>query len=214
MKVPVHVLPVGDENVGGDVAIVSMVTPGQVRKFSRGPPRRSFVRSFGYKDKRAELKMVVVGTGGKPDAVLARMPIVLKDGLASYSLAFESGDQDRHIEARIDPQPGEVSPANNAFGADLAIDHTKIRHASSTSKGRPTAMPLCGRVLSALGGRELRGAYSSLQQALMEDPDVECTAVMPGGAGNDYSTLSAYRMNADAGSPKTPPNCSPTTRSS
>ena len=35
MKVPVHVLPVGDEDVGGDVAIVSMVAPNQVRKFSR-----------------------------------------------------------------------------------------------------------------------------------------------------------------------------------
>ena len=70
---------------------------------------------------------MAVGSQGKPDAVLARTPIVLQDGLASYSLAFESGDQDRRIEARIDPQPGEVSAANNAFGVDLAIDHTKIR---------------------------------------------------------------------------------------
>ena len=30
MKVPIHVLPVGDEDVGGDVAIVSMVAPNQV----------------------------------------------------------------------------------------------------------------------------------------------------------------------------------------
>ncbi len=185
MKIPVHVLPVGDENVGGDVAIISMVSPGQVRKFSR-TAAQVFVRSFGYKGKPAELKMVVASAGGKPEAVLARTPIILKDGLASYSLAFESGDQDRRIEARIDPQPGEVSAANNAFGADLAIDHTKIRVLYIEGA---TDSYLAQRVVSALGGRELRGAYSSLQQALMEDPDVECTAVMPGGVGNDYSTL-------------------------
>jgi uncharacterized membrane protein len=185
MKVPVHVLPVGDENVGGDVAIVSMVAPGQVRKFSR-IAAQVFVRSFGYKGNRAELKIMVVGTGGKPDAVLARTPIVLQDGLASYSLAFESGDQDRRIEARIDPQPGEVSAVNNTFGADMAIDHTKIRVLYLEGA---TDSYVVQRVLSAIGGRETRGAFSSLQQALMEDPDVECTAVMPGGAGSDFSSL-------------------------
>ena len=126
MKVPVHVFPVGDENVGGDVAIVSMVVPNQVRKFST-IAAQVFVRSFGYKGQRAELKIVAVGRQGNPDAVLDRTPIVLDDGLADYSLAFESGDQDHRIEARIEPQPGEVSASNNAFGADLAIDHTKIR---------------------------------------------------------------------------------------
>ena len=46
------------------------------------------------------------------------------------------------------------------------------------------------RVLSGIcGGSEVRGAYSPLQQALMEDPDIECTAVMPGGAGGDFSTM-------------------------
>ena len=94
---------------------------------SRNIAAQVFVRSFGYKGKHSELKIVAVGADGKPDAVLARTPIILEDGLASYSLDFESGDQDRHIEARIDPQPGEVSASNNAFGADLAIDHTKIR---------------------------------------------------------------------------------------
>ena len=105
MKVPIHVLPVGDENVGGDVAIVSMVAPNQVRKFSR-VAAQVFVRSFGYKGKRSELKIVAVASDGKPETVLARTPIVLKDGLASYSLVFESGDQDRRIESRHRPATG------------------------------------------------------------------------------------------------------------
>ena len=126
MKIPVHVFPAGDENVGGDVAIVSMVAPSQVRKNSR-VSAQVFVRCHGYKGRRAEITIVAIGRGGEPEAILARTPLTLEDGVASYPLTFESGDEDCRIEARIGPQPGEVSVANNAFGADIEIDHTKIR---------------------------------------------------------------------------------------
>jgi uncharacterized membrane protein len=42
---------------------------------------------------------------------------------------------------------------------------------------------------AAQGGSEIRGAYSALQMALMEDPDIECTVAMPAGATGDFSTL-------------------------
>ncbi len=186
MKVPVHVVPVGDENVGGDVAIVSMVAPTQVRKFSQ-ILAQVFVRSYGFLGKRSVLKMMAVGSDGKPDVELARTPIVLSDGLAQYALAFESGDQDCRIEARIDPQPGEVSTSNNAFGADLAIDHTKIR--VLYVEGTTDLLFMTQQGVAQRGGTQMRGAYSPLQEALMEDPDVECTAVLPGGAAGDFSVL-------------------------
>jgi uncharacterized membrane protein len=185
MKVPAHVLPVGDENVGGDVAVVSMVAPTQVRKNSL-IAAQVFVRSYGYKGKRAELKIVPVGADGQPGPPIARTPVLLKDGLESYPIVFESGDQDRRIEARIDAQPGEVSASNNAFGADLTIDHTKIRVLYLEGA---TDRYLAQQIIAGLQGRQVRGAYSSLQDALMEDADIECTAVMPGGAGGDFSAL-------------------------
>ena len=157
MKVPIHVLPVGDENVGGDVAIVSMIVPNQLRKFST-IAARVFVRSFGYKSQHAELKIVSVGPQGNPDVVLTRTPIVLKDGLADYSLTFESGDQDHRIEARIEPQPGEVSASNNAFGTDVAIDHTKIRVLYLEGA---TDRNVAQGVSSRVGGGQVRGAYLS-----------------------------------------------------
>src|ERR1700733_2166838 len=160
-----------------------MVAPNQARKFSKDATQ-VFIRSYGYKGKRAELRIVGVAAEGKPETVLARAPVVLQDGVASHSLVFESGDQDRRIEARIDSQPGEVSTSNNAFGADLAIDHTKVRVLyieGATDRFVAQSAP------SRLGVAQVRGAYSPLQEALMEDPDIECTAVMPGAAGNDLS---------------------------
>ena len=200
MKLPVHVLPVGDENVGGDVAIVSMVAPNQVRKYSR-VAAQVYIRSYGYKGKRSELKIVGVAAEGKPETELARTPVVLQDGVAGYSLVFESGDQDRRIEARIDQQPGEVSASNNAFGADLAIDHTKIR--VLYIEGATDFYAVQRGLSRLLGGGEVRGAYSSLQEALMEDPDVECTTMMPGGSGGGFSTV--VRANENwRGLPETP----------
>jgi uncharacterized membrane protein len=181
MKIPVHVFPVGDEIVGGDVAVVSMVAPAQVRKHSK-VSAQVFVRCFGYRGKRSELKIVAVGPDGKPEAVLAHTPVVLQEGLTSYPLAFESGDQDRRIEARIDPQPGEVSVANNAFGADLAIDHTKIRVLYLEGANENF---VAQRGQSSAG--EVRGAFASLQGALMEDTDVECTTLVSGAGGGDFS---------------------------
>lgn len=185
MKVPIHVVPLGDDRVGGDVAIVSMVAPGSVRKHSR-VPAQVFVRSYGYKGRRAELRLAAAGPDGRPGPVLARTPVVLQDGLAGYTLSFESGDQDRRIAATVDVQPGEVSSDNNTFAADVDIDHTKIRVLYLEGA---TEQFVERRGLLGLGGTEVRGAYWSLQDALMEDPDIECTAVMPGGATGDYSQL-------------------------
>jgi uncharacterized membrane protein len=198
IKVPLHVVPLGDENVGGDVAIVSMVAPNQVRKFSR-VAAQVFVRSYGYAGKRSELKVIAAASDGKPEVTLARTPILLEDGIHGYSLAFESGGEDSRIEARIDLQPGEVSQANNAFAADMAIDHTKIRVLYIEGAG--------DRYIATrgeAGGRtsEVRGAYFPLQEALMEDPDIECASMIRNGFGNDFTT--EFRANETArGLPET-----------
>ncbi len=199
IKLPVHVLPVGDEDVGGDVAIVSLVAPNQVRKFAR-VAAQVYVRSYGYKGKRSELKIVTVESDGKPEAVLARTPVVLSDGVTSYSLVFESGNQDRRIEARIDLQSGEVSATNNAFAADLAIDHTKIRvlYIEGTAD-RYVAQ----RAQTGFQSGEARGAYSSLQEALSEDPDVECATMLPNGYGGGFTTV-VRGSEAARGLPETP----------
>lgn len=203
MKVPVHVLPVGEEDVGGDVAVVSMVAPTLVRKHSQ-IAAQVFVRSFGYKGRRAELKVVALDPQGKPGAVLAHTPVVLRDGLAGYTLTFPAGDEDRKIAALIDPQPGEVSAENNLFSSEMTIDHTKIRVLYlEGSTDQYVAARNTGTQPGMNRGGEVRGAYSSLQDALMEDPDIECTAVTPGRVGGDVSFLTRSDERG-RGLPETP----------
>ena len=199
MKVPIHVVPVGDENSGGDVAIVSMVAPNLVRKSTR-VAAQVFVRSHGYKGRRAELKLAVVGPDGRPGALLARTPVTLGDGLSSYILPFETGEADRKIVATVDTQPGEVSATNNSFEAAVAIDHTKIRvlYLEGSNEQYVTRRGLFG-----LGQGEVQGAYSPLYQALREDPDVECTAVISTGDAGNF-TEATRSDDRGRGLPETP----------
>lgn len=184
MKVPISVVPVGDEKVGGDVAIVSMVVPAQVRKLSQVGVS-VFVRSYGYKGRRADLTLAAEGPDGKPGAVLARTPVTLQDGLANYSLTYPSGEIDRKLVASIPLQEGEVSADNNTFASEVAIDHTKIRILYVEGSAE-RFVARRGGFLGFGGTQEVQSAYTALQQALMEDPDIECTAVTPSSEG-DFS---------------------------
>ena len=185
MEVPIHVVPVGDAQVGGDVAIVSMVAPDLVRKSTRIPVQL-FVRSYGYQGQRSEVKLVALEPNGTPGAVLGRVPIVLQDGLTSYSLPFESGERDRRIAAIIPAKPAEVSTRNNTFAADVAIDHTKIRvlYLEGTNE-RFLARP----GPAERGAGEVQGAYTPLRKALLEDPDVECAVVLPSDSSGDFGAM-------------------------
>ena len=186
MKVPVHVLPVGDEHVGGDVAIVSVVAPNQVRKFSK-VAAQVFVRSYGYKGKRSELKIVTGESrrqAARPSSPAYRSSFKMAWPATRLFLsrATRTGISRRgSIRNRT-----RCRRSNNAFGADLAIDHTKIRVLYIEGA---TDRYAAQRGQAGPQGTEVRGAYSSLQEALMEDPDVECTAMIPGGVGGDFSTV-------------------------
>lgn len=184
MKVPISVVPVGDEKVGGDVAIVSVVVPAQVRKSSQVGVS-VFVRSYGYKGRRSDLTLSAQGPDGKPGAVLARTPVTLQDGLTTYALTYPSGEIDRKLVASIPVQAGEVSAGNNAFTSEVAIDHTKIR-VLYVEGSAERFVARRGGFLGIGGTQEVQGAYTALQQALMEDPDIECTAVTPSTDG-DFS---------------------------
>ena len=94
----------GEENVGGDVAIVSMVAPAQVRKFSR-ILAQVFVRSYGFQGKRSELKMVAVGSDGHPATIVDQA--LRNAGPQSLRLS-EPGPVPRHGHDLVVPGRREV----------------------------------------------------------------------------------------------------------
>ena len=59
LKVPIHVVPVGDMAKGGDVAIAAVVAPPSARKLTEVEVQ-VFVRSFGFDGKRTEVQLLEI----------------------------------------------------------------------------------------------------------------------------------------------------------
>ncbi|MGH7129669.1 MAG: glutamine amidotransferase, partial [Planctomycetaceae bacterium] len=176
--VPIHVFPVGDTARGGDVAIVSVVAPQRVRKFS-DVQVQVFLRSFGYGGRRTEVQLVAAGEGGGPDERLAALPITLRGGAQSVTLSYRSDERGRRLSVRVPEQEDELSSRNNSMAAEVAIDRTKIRVLYLEGSDQPL------RVVNQGTTYEYVGAHTPLEEALTQDEDIECVSLVefPGSSG-------------------------------
>ena len=176
MRVPIHIVAVGDAAGGGDVAIVNMVAPARVRKHSRASAR-IWVRSYGYDGRRTELRLWALDSDGTRRP-LGQLPITLQSGIQSFNLSFQTDLQTMRIEATLPPAPDEVSLQNNAAAAEVAVDRTKIR----VLYVEGSTEPLVQRVVD--GRRVTKGPYSCFADGLAEDPDIECLVLraLPGSS--------------------------------
>lgn len=172
MKVPIHVVPVGEAGKGGDLAIVGVVSPPKVRKNSQVEVR-VFLRSYGYDDKRCELIVSSVDRQGVRRK-LNNMPITVRSGIQSFTTSYQSGELSQKIEVAVSPLQGEMSVENNRYSMDVAVDRTKIR--ILYVEGGPQ---LGINVTSLIPGTTAtpRGPHSDLQSALTADPDIECVVL-------------------------------------
>jgi uncharacterized membrane protein len=170
LKVPIHVVPVGDTGRGGDVAIVGVVAPDRVRRFSQVDVQ-VFLRSFGYEGKRARLVLSALGDDGRTQREITSLPITLHKGVQPVPLTFQSDTQMRKLQFTIEPQENEISTTNNYFTTEIGIDRTKIR--VLYIEGNVT------RIQQVQQGNTYvqRGSFSDLQESLSEDPDIECVVL-------------------------------------
>jgi uncharacterized membrane protein len=170
LKVPVHVVPVGDTSKGGDAAVAAVVLPPRVRKFTEVEVQ-VFVRSFGYDGKRSEVQLLEVEGGGRAGRTLASLPITLQSGFQSVSLTFRTEVSTRRLRVAIPTLADEVTERNNQIDAEIAIDRTKIRvlYIEGSAQG-------ISRVATA-DRYQLRGPFTDLKQALVEDEDIECVVL-------------------------------------
>jgi uncharacterized membrane protein len=169
--VPVHVYPVGDTASGGDIALVSIVAPKQVRKFSHVDVH-VFLRSFGFEGRRTAVRLLSSDTGGGPPRELASVPITLKGGVQSVPLTFRSDVRPEHLQVVVPVEPDEISTRNNALTADVDIDRTKIRVLYVEGSHEPVRAELRGDQY------EWTGPHSPIAEALTEDEDVECVTLV------------------------------------
>jgi uncharacterized membrane protein len=172
LRVPIHAVPLGQSDRGGDVAVVNMVAPARVRKHSQ-VGATVWVRSYGYDGLRTELRLEAVSRADEPARPLSRLPITLTGGIQAFNLNFQSDLETTRVRAAVPLQADEVSPKNNAVAADIAVDRTKIRvlYVEGSTQGfsqryRPD------------GTTEVVGPHSALHTALSVDPDIECVPVL------------------------------------
>ncbi|MEE8452980.1 MAG: glutamine amidotransferase [Thermoguttaceae bacterium] len=169
MKVPIHVLPLGDAASSGDVAVLNMVAPATVRKYSQIDVW-GWLRSYGYDGTRTEVHLSAVDYQGNVVQRLAQQPITLGSGIQPFHLTFRTDLQATRLQVSVPPQPDELSKVNNRATADVTVDRTKIR--VLYIEGTMDSFV----VRDEQGRGEIRSADYFLSEALSQDPDIECTA--------------------------------------
>src|SRR5205085_1991352 len=113
---------------------------------------------------------------------LTTLPVTLKDGVQPVTMAFRTEPDLKRMRLHLPPPPGDLAPGNNDFPLEIEIDRTKIRvlylegssEAGFFRPARAVAEP----------GEDADAPYAPLRDALLADPDIQCTvyAVPPGGS--------------------------------
>ena len=159
--VPIHVLPVGDPAISGDVAIRDLVVPRDASKGSRVPVK-VVVGSRGFEGRRLE---VAIRPATGPDVrPLATLPLTLVGGDQSTELVIETDRAKGGLVAEVLPLPGEAVAENNSIPFQVASKSRKIRVIYMEGSPDPE--------------------YAFIRDALAEDPDIECLAMSIDFQGN------------------------------
>ncbi len=170
LRVPVHVVPVGRAAEGGDVAIVAAVAPAKARKQSQVSVD-VFLRSFGFAGQRTELQLLALDEAGAVRRVLTKLPVTLQDGVQPLTVAFRTEPDMKRLRLYVPPPASDLATANNDFSLEIDIDRTKVRVLlldGSVDLTRPI-----NRVAEA--GEDADAPYAPFRDALLADPDVQCT---------------------------------------
>ena len=176
LGVPIHVAPVGDERISGDVAVQNIDAPRDARPGTRVPIRVT-VRSHGYDRERTELR---IRSAAKPDGdALATLPVTLSGGEQAFELVIDTDRAKGPLTVEISPLPHEAVAANNIVPLQISPRSKKIR------------------VIYMEGGPA--NAFRRLSEALAEDADIECLDIgFRGFGGTSLSRKSDPRLGYPA----------------
>lgn len=151
LGIPVHVFPVGNERLRGDVAIQDLVIPRRVDANTKATIR-GVLRADGYEGERLVLSVLDARRPMGPP--VASLPMTLVDGEQPFELVVESNPDMGELILEAPPLVGEVTDRNNRVPFRLGAKGRKIRVV----------------YMEGTGGNE----YRWLRDALLEDPEIEC----------------------------------------
>jgi len=182
LRVPVHVVPVGRPAEGGDVAIVAAVAPAKARKQSQVAVD-VFLRSFGFAGRRVELQLQALADNGSFRRTLKTLPVTLQDGVQPVTVSFRTEPDLKRLRLHIPPLPGDIAPANNDFPLEIELDRTKIRVLVLDGSAEPGLVRPRPVQIAGEPGDDSDAAYAPFRDALLADPDVQCTVYQVPSAG-------------------------------
>ena len=155
LKIPIHVFPLGDASVRGDVAIQDVVVPPRVEPNAKAPVR-GILRGLGYGGERVVLQVKQAAKGDSPP--IATLPLTLTGEPQPFELVVEANPDHGELLLEVPPQAGEVSEQNNRVPFQLVKTPRKIRVI----------------YMEGTGGDEYRWVHHALQ----EDKDIECLSMV------------------------------------
>jgi uncharacterized membrane protein len=154
LKVPIHVAPVGDEKISGDVAVQDIDAPRSARAGTRVPVRVT-VRSRGFGGRRTELS--IRAAADPRGRALATLPLTLAEGEQAHELVIETDQAKGALFAMVAPLAGEAIEANNRVPFQIAPRDDTLR--VLYMEGTPNQ------------------EYRFLNDALQEDPSIQCVSL-------------------------------------
>jgi uncharacterized membrane protein len=155
LGVPIHVLPVGSETIRGDIAISGLSVPRGAKPNDMVPIRVT-VRNRGYEGTRLVLDVrPQIALDAQP---VAELPVTLTGQSASYDLVVPADPKAGGLRLSIPVQKGEAIESNNSVPFELVAQDQKIR-------------------VFYMEGTSHIPDYRYVQEALQEDPNIECTSL-------------------------------------
>jgi uncharacterized membrane protein len=155
LAVPIHVYPVGDPQIRGDIGIDDLVIPSRVAAGTK-VTIRGVVRNTGYQGERVVLTVRPAKT--PPSEPLASVPLTLGAQPQPFEMVLEANPEQSELELLAAPLPGEATELNNRVMFQLAGGRRKLRVI----------------YMEGTGGSE----YRWVRDALQEDKDIECLTMV------------------------------------
>ncbi|MCM2372765.1 glutamine amidotransferase [Aporhodopirellula aestuarii] len=155
LNVPIHVVLPQQQEIRGDIAITQLAIPPHVASGDVATVR-AVIDSRGFDGQRV---IVSIHPADRPNAAaLTTLPLTLHDGPTPCELVVTADSSLGDLVLQVPVFDGEAIDSNNGIPFRLTDRERKLK------------------VLYLEGTSQ--GAYAELRDALQEDPEIQCTAIV------------------------------------